>query len=79
MIEQFIDLITGSSLRIGDREESYTADVYTSHGFYLDGHLVRFIDTAGWDDTTKNESDVLASIAAFLETSYVKLGLGLQK
>ena len=37
------------------------------------------IDTPGFDDTTRSDTDVLKLIAAFLETSYVRLVVGLEK
>ena len=40
--------------------------------FYLDGRRVVLIDTPGFDDTTRSDTDVLKLVAAFLETSYVK-------
>ncbi|KAF7424180.1 hypothetical protein PC9H_009483 [Pleurotus ostreatus] len=35
-----------------------------------DGRLVTFIDTPGFDDTTKSGADILAMITAFLASTY---------
>ena len=45
----------------------------------LDGHRVVLIDTPGFDDSSKSDTDILKIIAAFLETLYVELRLGFQK
>jgi hypothetical protein len=37
--------------------------------FCLGGRRVVLIDTPGFDDTTRSDTDVLKFIAAFLETS----------
>lgn len=36
--------------------------------FNLDGHRVVLIDTPGFDDTVRSDTEVLAMIAAFLAT-----------
>ena len=38
----------------------------------MDDRLVTLIDTPGFDDTTKSDADILAMIAAFLASTYVK-------
>jgi hypothetical protein len=43
--------------------------VQIAGAFYLDGRRVVLIDTPGFDDTSKSDTDVLKLIAAFLETS----------
>jgi hypothetical protein len=53
--------------------------VQVTNSFNLDGHPVVLIDTPGFDDTSRSDTDVLKMIAAFLETSYVKIRLGLEK
>ena len=78
-LEQFVNLVSGSNLAVSDGLKSCTADVQTAGAFDLDGRRVVLIDTPGFDDTTKSDTDVLKIIAAFLETSYVKLRLGPQK
>ena len=52
--------------------ESCTAEVQLADKFALDGRSVTLIDTPGFDDTTKSDSDILEMIAAFLATAYVR-------
>jgi hypothetical protein len=66
---QFINLASGSGLRVGNGLESCTSDVQTSQAFLVDGRYVRLVDTPGFDDTTKSDTDVLKLIAAFLATT----------
>lgn len=57
--------------------ESCTNEVQTSQSFMLDGKRVVLVDTPGFDDTTKSDTDVLKMIAAYLQTmfvSYIILG-----
>ena len=49
--------------------ESCTAEVQLSDMFTLDGRRVLLIDTPGFDDTSKSDTDVLKMIAAFLATA----------
>lgn len=37
--------------------------------FAIDGRPVILIDTPGFDDTTKSDTDILKMIAGFLQTS----------
>ena len=66
---QFINLASGSSLRVGMGLESCTAEVKLADVFTLDGRPVTLIDTPGFDDTTKSDAEILKMIAAFLVTS----------
>ena len=52
--------------------ESCTAEVQLADKFALDGRSVTLIDTPGFDDTTKSDSDILEMIAAFLATACVR-------
>ena len=65
---QFINLASGSSLRIGMGLTSCTAEVKLADEFTLDGATVTLIDTPGFDDTSKSDADILEMIAAFLAT-----------
>jgi hypothetical protein len=58
---------------------SCTDAVQIAGTFILDGRPVVLIDTPGFDDTTRSDTDVLKMVAAFLETSYVGLSPGLFK
>ncbi|KAF8896188.1 P-loop containing nucleoside triphosphate hydrolase protein [Infundibulicybe gibba] len=66
----FINLASGSTLRVGMGLESCTNVVQIAQPFELDGRRVVLIDTPGFDDTTKSDADVLRMIAAFLATTY---------
>lgn len=68
-IHQFVNLASGSALKVGDNLRSCTADTQASKSFQLDGRQISLIDTPGFDDTTKSDFDVLNVIAAFLTQS----------
>ncbi|THV00999.1 hypothetical protein K435DRAFT_836974 [Dendrothele bispora CBS 962.96] len=57
----FINLLSGSNLRVGKTLHSCTATVQLSQLFELNGRF---------DDTTKSDADILNMIAAFLATTY---------
>ena len=46
--------------------ESCTSEVQLANEFTLDGRTVSLIDTPGFDDTTKSDTDILRMIAAYL-------------
>lgn len=71
---QFINLLSGSDLRIGTELESCTSDVQISRPFEVDGHTITLIDTPGFDDTKLSDTNVLNMIAAYLSYSYVPSG-----
>ncbi|KAG5220558.1 Lanosterol alpha-demethylase [Salix suchowensis] len=60
-------------LPVGAGLRSCTNDVQICRPFELDGRRVTLVDTPGFDDTTKSDTDVLAMIAAFLTASSVRL------
>ena len=66
---QFINLASRSNLRIGISLQSCTAEVQLADEFTLDGRKAILIDTLGFDDTSKSDTDVLKMIAAFLATT----------
>jgi hypothetical protein len=68
-LAQFINLVSGSNLDIGYGLQSCTNAVNSAGAFNLDGHRVVLIDTPGFDDTTRSDTDVLKMIAAYLATS----------
>ena len=49
--------------------ESCTAEVQLSDEFPLDDSRVVLIDTPGFDDTSKSDTEILQIIAAFLTTT----------
>ena len=59
--------VSKSHLGDGHSLEPRTANVQFSEEFELDGRQVVLIDTPGFDGTDKNDTEVLESIAAFLE------------
>ena len=65
-MSQFINLVSGSNLRVGDQLESCTTEVEVSMPFEVDGRLVELIDTPGFDDTTTSDADILNMIAVYL-------------
>ena len=66
---QFINLASHSSLRVGMNLGSCTDEVQLADEFTLDGRRLVLIDTPGFDDTTKSDTDVLKMIADFLATT----------
>ena len=66
---QFINLASGSNLRIGMGLASCTAEVTLADEFTLDGRRVILMDTPGFDDTSKTDTEVLRIIASFLATT----------
>lgn len=66
-------MASGSNLRIGVNLESCTAEVQLADEFILDRRPVILIDTPGFDDTNKSDTDILKLIAAFLATTWVAL------
>jgi GTP1/Obg family GTP-binding protein len=66
---QFINLVSGANLGVGQGLRSCTDKVQIAGAFDLDGRRVVLIDTPGFDDTTLSDTDVLKMIAAFLATS----------
>ena len=66
---QFINLASHSNLRVGMDLESCTEKVQLAEEFTIDGRRVMLIDTPGFDDTTKSDTDILKMIADFLATT----------
>jgi predicted GTPase len=67
--KKFINLASGSNLRVGKGLHSCTNIVQVAQPFELDGRMVTLIDTPGFDDTTRSDTDILRMIAAFLATA----------
>ena len=66
---QLIDMGSGSNLRIGANLKSCAAEVRLANEFTLDEQRVLLVDTPGFDDTYKSDTDILKSIVAFLATT----------
>lgn len=58
-----------SNLWVGADLGSCTAEVQLADKFTLDGRQVVLIDTPGFDDTTRSDTDILRNIATFLATT----------
>ncbi|KAL4256709.1 G domain-containing protein [Pleurotus pulmonarius] len=66
----FINMASGSALRVGSGLMSCTDAVQTSEPFLLKDRTVRLIDTPGFNDTSKTDTEVLTMIAASLSNMY---------
>ena len=62
-------MASGSSLRIGRSLNSCTTEVQLANEFTIDERQVILIDTPGFDDTNKSDTDILTLIATFLATT----------
>jgi predicted GTPase len=62
-------MASGDNLRVGKSLESCTAEVKTSEVFTLNGQEVVLIDTPGFNDTNKTDTEILRLIARFLEST----------
>ncbi|KAI6133584.1 P-loop containing nucleoside triphosphate hydrolase protein [Pisolithus croceorrhizus] len=67
----FINLASGSELRVGSGLESCTNEVQTSIPFKVGGKQVVLLDTPGFDDTSMTDTDVLRIISAYLVAMFV--------
>ncbi|KAG1876176.1 P-loop containing nucleoside triphosphate hydrolase protein, partial [Suillus subluteus] len=66
----FINKASESNLPVSSGLESCTSEVRTSRPFIVSGRVITLIDTPGFDDTTRSDTDVLAMIAAYLSRTY---------
>jgi len=66
----FVNLVSGSSLGVGQGLESCTSEVQASVRFTVGGKEVVLIDTPGFGDTALADSDIWKIIAASFVTSY---------
>lgn len=62
-------MASGDDLTVGASLRSCTSDVQICKPFKVDGRTVTLVDTPGFDDTDKSDTEVLAMIAAFLNAS----------
>jgi predicted GTPase len=67
-----VNQVSKSYLKVGDDLESCTDEIQLSEEFILEGRRIMLIDTPGFDDSNKSDTDVLKMIAAFLGESWVK-------
>ncbi|KAJ8072892.1 hypothetical protein PM082_016451 [Marasmius tenuissimus] len=66
----FINHASGANLSIGTGLASCTELVHVVPPFELAGYLVTLIDTPGFDDTTRSDTDILKTIARFLANDF---------
>ncbi|TDL23894.1 P-loop containing nucleoside triphosphate hydrolase protein [Rickenella mellea] len=66
----FVNLASQSTLQVGSGLRSCTSDIQLADPFELDGCSVTLIDTPGFDDTTRTDTDILKMISTFLATNY---------
>ncbi|KAM6490523.1 P-loop containing nucleoside triphosphate hydrolase protein [Amanita muscaria] len=66
----FVNVASGSSLVVGGGLQSCTSQIQVSSPFLLNGRLVTLIDTPGFDDTQRSDSEILNSIASHLASTY---------
>ncbi|KAJ7364254.1 P-loop containing nucleoside triphosphate hydrolase protein [Mycena albidolilacea] len=66
----FINIVSGSNLRVGKSLQSCTSTVQVAPPFQLGDRWVTLIDTPGFDDTTRSDTEILTQIAAFLAAAY---------
>ncbi|KAG8216976.1 P-loop containing nucleoside triphosphate hydrolase protein [Butyriboletus roseoflavus] len=66
----FINLVSGSNLAVSNGMRSCTTSVEESQQFTLDGRMVTLIDTPGFDDTFRSDTDILESISEHLASMY---------
>ncbi|KAH8103309.1 P-loop containing nucleoside triphosphate hydrolase protein, partial [Cristinia sonorae] len=66
----FVNLASGSHFLVGEGLRSCTPAVQVSESFDVAGRRMRLIDTPGFDDTTKSDSEILRMIAEFLADAY---------
>ncbi|KZT01507.1 uncharacterized protein LAESUDRAFT_752575 [Laetiporus sulphureus 93-53] len=67
----FINLVSGSQLRVSKGLESTTAAVEASQSFtFQDRYRVTLIDTPGFDDTKRSDAEILTTVAQHLSSSF---------
>ncbi|OCH86127.1 hypothetical protein OBBRIDRAFT_807012 [Obba rivulosa] len=67
----FVNLVSSANLGVNDGLRSCTAEVQTSGRFSFLGRQVALIDTPGFDDTTRSDTDILKAIADYLCNAWV--------
>ncbi|TCD63732.1 hypothetical protein EIP91_004983, partial [Steccherinum ochraceum] len=68
----FVNLVSNSNLRVGVGLQSATDVIQKSDEFYLDDSCVSLVDTPGFDDTTKSETEVLKVLCDYLTSEYAE-------
>ena len=68
---QFINLVSGSKLAVGEDLDSCTSSISYTNPFEVSGNTVRLVDTPGFDDAKISDYDVLKTVAHGLQNMYV--------
>ncbi|KAM0518973.1 hypothetical protein ACHAPE_003964 [Trichoderma viride] len=68
----FISLLTDEDVGIGHNLQSCTTEVGVYNFNYMDRHTVYLLDTPGFDDTDRPDSEILQEIAFYLAALYSK-------
>ncbi|KAI0339762.1 hypothetical protein BDW22DRAFT_1399293 [Trametopsis cervina] len=66
----FINLMSASSLSVGEGLKSCTSSIQLGQTFELDNSQVTLVDTPGFDDTTVSDTDILKMISGYLASAY---------
>ncbi|CAL1708204.1 unnamed protein product [Somion occarium] len=66
----FINLVSGSNFQVGSGLLSSTTQVQSSQPFDIGGRRMVLIDTPGFDDSTRTDTDILRTISTYLENTY---------
>ena len=64
---QFINLASGSNRPLATGSGPYVTEIQLSE-FTLDGRTVTLIDTPGFDDVSRKDTEILEMITTFLAT-----------
>jgi hypothetical protein len=68
--KQFINVATGVDAGVGHDLESCTSEIGIIK-MTFPGYNIVFVDTPGFDDTKRSDSDILKMISDWLEITYV--------
>jgi GTPase Era involved in 16S rRNA processing len=66
VFQQLVNKVSGSNLTVGYGLESCTTEVQVTQPFEYRGKKVILVDTPGFDDTEKSDTEILRVIASFL-------------
>jgi hypothetical protein len=69
---QFINLASGSKMKVSDSLQPCTKAVNAAPDFPLDNYAVRLLDTPGFDYSDWSDVRVFETIAKFLADQYAK-------
>ncbi|PVF99682.1 hypothetical protein CPB86DRAFT_283689 [Serendipita vermifera] len=67
----FINLASGSNLKVGSGLKSCTMEVAPTAPFSINGQEVVLLDTPGFDNTKTSDFDILEEVAQYMTRTYV--------